>query len=211
MNSENLNGILIFWNKPLSERDYNNLQDGDFTVLNYNKPCPVTDGSPITFTGVENAENYEWLVKSQGAIVEGIDYDLFSQNTVDRPTNTKHAEFVNYNIWLTEIQNVRRTNEELIQVIRDKENEANNSVLNESERNKLQMIAPAVNAKLASGLSLNTQEQAVYNRMLEVSQKAMLNASNAANLISIVNTNGTPDIKSGWEYDNISSQGFPFA
>lgn len=209
MNSENLNGILIFWNKP--ERDYNNLQEGDFTVLNYNKPCPVTDGSPVTFTGVENADRYEWLVKQQGETVEGIDYDLFTQNTVSRPTATKHAEFVNYNVWLTEVQNVRRTSEELIQVIRDRENEANSSVLNESERNKLQMIAPAVNAKLASGLALNAQEQAVYNRMLEVSNKAMLNASNAANLISIVNAGGTPDIKSGWEYDNISDQGFPFA
>ena len=52
--------------------------------------------------------------------------------------------------------------------------------------------------------------QAVADRLTEVANKANQNAANAESLIAIVNCGGIPDIDSGWEYDNISPQGFPF-
>ena len=211
MNSEGRIGVLIKWTKPVEERDYNNLQPGDFVILNHNVVCSVTDGSLIDFTGAPQAELYEWLLKSTAQRVEGIDYNIFTESIISRPTNTKDSELVNYNLWLTEYQTVRRTNEELIQVIRDKENEANTAVLNEAERNKLNMLSPALNAKLSANLPLNETEHKVYTRMQEVAEKAMINASNAASLIAIVTEGGTPDINSGWEYDNITQCGYPFA
>lgn len=46
--------------------------------------------------------------------------------------------------------------------------------------------------------------------MLEVATKAFENASNADALIAVVNSGGTPNLDSGWIYDNITPQGSPF-
>ena len=203
-------GILIEWLKPVSQRDYNNLVEGvDFIVLNYNKPCPVTDGSPIDFTGAPNAENLEWLIKSIGNRA-GVDYRLYVENIATRPTNIPDPEYPNYHQWIIEYNNIRRTNAEIIDAIRQMEAAANLSVQTEADKNKISMIAPAVNAALAQNLPLTEGQQAVYDRMIEVANKAEMNAANAKDLISIVEAGGIPDIDSGWEYDNITAQGYPF-
>lgn len=207
MNSEGRMGVTVEWLKPVSERDYNNLVEGvDFVIINPNKMCPRVDGLPVTFDN----PNLEWMLAKEAESVSP-DYNIYYENIVARPTNVKDSELVNYNIFLNERKLVRRSNDEIIQVIRDKENEANNSVLGEAERNKLQMLAPAINVKLASGLPLNEQENAVRTRMLQVAEKAMLNASNADSLIQQVNAGNTPNINNGWEYDNITTVGYPFA
>ena len=204
------NGILIEWLKPVSERNYDNLVDGvDFIVLNYNKPCPNADGSPIDFTGVPNAENLEWLIKSTGNRA-GVDYRLYMENIANHPTATADPDYPNYHQYVTEYANVRRTNAELIDAIRQMEATANLSVQTEAEKNKISMMAPAVNAALAQNLPLTDSQQAVYNRMIEIANKADQNAANAASLIAIVETGGIPDIDSGWEFDNITAQGYPF-
>lgn len=203
-------GILIEWLKPVSERDYNNLVEGvDFIILNYNKPCPRMDGALIDFTGVPNAENLEWLIKSMGNRA-GVDFRLYMENIASRPTQTADADYQNYHQYITEYGNVRRTNDELIAAIRQMEATANLSVQSESEKNKIAMMAPAVNAALAQNLHLTDSQQVVYNRMIEIANKADQNAANAKSLIDIVNAGGIPDIDSGWEYDNVSPQGYPF-
>lgn len=210
MNSENLQGILIKWNKPLAERDYNNLQEGDFTVLNHNKQCPVTDGSQVIFSGLPEADLYEWLMRKEGERLQGYDYRLFVENQIQRPTNTKDTVFTNYNIWATEYAVIRRSDDEIIAAIRQTENEANLSIQSESEKAKMSMLVPAVNDKVSQGLTLNDAEQAVRTRMLEIAEKAFRNAANAELLINVVKAGGTPNLDSGWEYDNITPQGFPF-
>lgn len=207
MNSEGKIGVIVEWLKPIAERDYDNLVEGvDFIIINPSRICPRADGLPVQFDNPK----MEWLLRADGESISP-DYNIYYETIVSRPTNTKDTELTNYNLFLNERVLVRRTNEEIVAVIRDKENDANNSVLGEAERNKLAMLAPSINVKFSSGIPLNTQETAVRNRMIEVAEKAMINASNAASLIAQVEAGNTPDIMQGWEYDNITNVGYPFA
>ena len=204
-------GILIEWLKPVSERDYNNLVEGvDFVVLNYNKPCPNSDGSPISFAGVPNAENLEWLIKSTATRV-GVDFRLYMENIASRPTQTSDPDYPNYHQWITEFGNVRRTNEEIIAAIRQMEKQANTSILAEGDATKLNMMQASVTNAYRLGLvPLAPDLQEIEDRLLEVANKANQNARNAADLIAIVEAGGIPNLDSGWEYDNITPKGFPF-
>lgn len=203
-------GITIFWLKPLAERDYNNLVENvDFIIFNPNKPCPVTDGEPVIFIGVPDAENYEWLIKSTAQRV-GVDFRLYVENQASRPTNLSDTDYPNYHMYVTEFANVRRLDAELIAAIRQMESTANLAVQGEAEKNKIAMMSPAVLAALSQNLPLTEAQQNVYNRMIEVSNKADQNAANAASMISVVEAGGIPDLDSGWEYDYITPQGYPF-
>lgn len=216
MNSEGVLGILIKWvdGKTEATRDYDNLSESDFEVLNWYKVCPVTDGRVIDFTGAPDADKLEWLMYAEGERLTDFDQNLYIENIVRRPTKQKDSVLVNYNKYLNIYTISKRTKPEIIESIRQLENEANISVLNEAERNKLVMLQGAVQAKISNGVALNEYEQNVYTRMLEVSEKALINASNAANLIGQVDAflAGTAniDLKSGWETDNITELGYPF-
>ena len=208
----NLNdGILIKWLKPVNERDYNNLVEGvDFVVLNYNKQCPRIDGLPVDFTGAEDAENLEWLIKVTGNRA-GVDLRLYMENIASRPTQTSDPDYPNYHQYITEFGNVRRTNAEIIAAIRQMEKQANTSILAEGDATKLNMMQAAVtNAYRLGQVPLAPDLQEVEDRLLEVANKANQNARNAADLIALVEAGGIPDIDSGWEYDNITPKGFPF-
>lgn len=203
-------GILIFWLKPKTEIDYNNLVEGvDYKVINPNSPCPQTGGAPISFAGVPDSDRYEWLVKPDGVHV-GVDHRLYKENEAKRPTNVACEDYPNYNVFITEYGIIRRSNTELIAAIRQMENQANSSVLSEGEATKLTMMQAAVNKSYASGMPLTTDLQNVEDRLLEVANKANQNAANAASLIAIVEAGGIPDLDSGWEYDNITPIGYPF-
>lgn len=203
-------GILIFWLKPKTEIDYNNLVEGiDFEVRNPNAPCPETGGAPISFAGVPNADRYEWLVKPD-AVHAGVDYRLYKENEAKRPTNVPCDDYPNYNVYITEYTPVRRDNVELIAAIRQMESQANLAVQGEADKNKMAMMSPAVYMAQAQNLTLTPDLQAVADRLTEVANKANQNAANAASLIAVVEAGGIPDLDSGWEYDNITPQGFPF-
>lgn len=203
-------GILIFWLKPKTEIDYNNLVEGiDFEVRNPNAPCPETGGAPISFAGVPNADRYEWLVKPD-AVHAGVDYRLYKENEAKRPTNVPCEDYPNYNVYITEYTPVRRDNVELIAAIRQMESQANLAVQGEADKNKMAMMSPAVYMAQAQNLTLTPDLQAVADRLTEVANKANQNAANAASLIAVVEAGGIPDLDSGWEYDNITPQGFPF-
>ena len=206
MNSEGRIGVIVQWLRPKTEIDFDALVEGtDFIVVNPAKVCPRTDGLPVQF----DDPSYEWLLRKDGDSVSP-DYNIYIENIVSRPTNTKDEELINYNVFLNERKLLRRSNNEIISIIREKENQANNAVLGEAGRNKLAMLTPAILVKVASGQSLNEYEQAVMTRMNEVNQRAIVNSSNAQSLIDVVNAGGTPDINQGWEYDNISEVGYPF-
>jgi len=201
-------GILIFW--LLATRNYETAIEGiDYEVRNPNAACPNTDGNPIDFTGAPGAENYEWLLKPDGVHV-GVDYRIYKENIAQRPTQIKDVEYPNYSIYLTEYGVVRRSNDELIAAIRQMESKANLSVQGEADKNKMAMMSPAVYMAQAQNLPLTTDLQTVADRLIEVANKANQNAANAQSLISVVTAGGIPDIDSGWEYDNITPQGFPF-
>jgi hypothetical protein len=203
-------GILIFWLNDKSQIDYNNLVDGvDFRVVNPNSPCPRTDGEPISFEGAPNAAMYEWLVKTEGVHV-GVDYRIYKENEAKRPTDTPCQDYPNYNVYITEYTPVRRDNIELIAAIRQMESQANLAVQGEADKNKMAMMSPAVYMAQAQNLPLTPDLQAVADRLIEVANKANQNAANAASLIAVVEAGGIPDLDSGWEYDNITPQGFPF-
>ena len=201
-------GILIYW--LVAERNYETAVEGiDYEVRNPNAACPNTDGSPVDFTGAPGAENYEWLLKPDGVHV-GVDYRLYKENIAQRPTQIKDVEYSNYSIYLTEYGVVRRSNDELIAAIRQMESTANLAVQGEADKNKMAMMSPAVYMAQAQNLPLTTDLQTVADRLIEVANKANQNAANAQSLISVVTAGGIPDIDSGWEYDNITPQGFPF-
>ena len=201
-------GILIYW--LVAERNYETAVEGiDYEVRNPNAACPNTDGSPVDFTGAPGAENYEWLLKPDGVHV-GVDYRLYKENIAQRPTQIKDVEYSNYSIYLTEYGVVRRSNDELIAAIRQMESTANLAVQGEADKNKMAMMSPAVYMAQAQNLPLTPDLQTVADRLIEVSNKANQNASNAQSMIDIVTTGGIPNIDSGWEYDNITPQGFPF-
>jgi hypothetical protein len=203
-------GITIHWLKPKAARDYENLVEGiDFKIINPNAPCPVTGGIPVSFAGVPDAENYEWLVKPDGKHV-GVDYRLYKENEAKRPTKTACADYPNYNMYITEYGIVRRSDIELIAAIRQMETMANLSVQGEADKNKMAMMSPAVYLAQSQNIPLTPDLQAVQDRLIEVANKANQNAANAASLIAVVEASGIPDLDSGWEYDNITPQGFPF-
>jgi hypothetical protein len=211
MNSEGLRGIRIEWQIPSNQRDYSNLKDTDFVVLNYNAICPRVDGLPIDFSGAPNAENLEWLMYAEGERLTDYDFRIFIENQSQRPTNEKDTEFVNYNKFLTTYSVTKRPIADIIAAIRQLENEANLAIQNEGEKAKMAMLIPAVTTKLASGTTLNAAETAVYNRMLEVAEKAFQNAANADLLIELAKVGANLDLDSGWIYDNITPQGYPFS
>ena len=203
-------GILIFWLKEKTEIDYNNLAEGvDFKVINPNAPCSQTGGAPISFAGVPDADRYEWLVKPD-AIHVGVDYRLYKENEAKRPTNVPCEDYPNYNVYITEYTPVRRDNVELIAAVRQMESQANLAVQGEADKNKMAMMSPAVYMAQAQNLPLTPDLQTVADRLTEVANKANQNAANAASLIAVVEAGGIPDLDSGWEYDNITPQGFPF-
>lgn len=205
MNSEGKIGVLLHWLVPASERDYNNLKATDFEVLDYNRVCSRVDGMPIDFSGAPDAENMEWLLIKEGERVNP-DYSLYVENVIARPTNTKDEELINYNLWLIEYNIVRRSNEEIITAIKEYERQANLSVQSESDKTKTDMVYPSVLMAMASNTPLTEEQLAVKNRVTEIANRATMNAANAKALIELVLTGVTPDIKIGWQYDNISAQ-----
>lgn len=203
-------GILIFWLKPKTEINYDNLVEGvDYKVINPNCPCPQTGGEPISFAGVPDSDRYEWLVKPDGKHV-GVDYRLYKENEAKRPTNLACVDYPNYNVFITEYGIVRRSDAELIAAIRQMESSANLAVQGEADKNKMAMMSPAVYMAQAQNIPLTPDLQAVADRLTEVANKANQNAANAASLISVVESGGIPDLDGGWEYDNITPQGYPF-
>lgn len=204
------NGVTIEWLKPLSERDYNNLVENvDFIYINQNKPCSRDDGEPMDFSGMENANMLEWLIKEVGNTTSP-DFRIYAENIVSRPTNIKDTDWPNYNKFVIEYSRVRLSNDQIIASIRNMEAQANAKVLAEGESAKAQMLSHDIYEAIANKQALTDDQQAVYNRLAQMNAIGLQNATNADSLIAVVNAGGTPDLDSGWITDTITSQGYPF-
>jgi len=209
-NTIGLYGVTIKWLNRTP--NYSDLKpEIDYVIVKSAFACPNYYGDPIQ--GL--AEDEEWLAISSNAYPSDYTPEMYKVETTTLPTNQKHPDFPNYNMYLTKYDRVLRNEAELIESILQIENEANMSIQSESEKAKMAQLAPCIAAKYGNS-PLNDPEQAVYNRMIEVGDKVFANAANATQLIAIVKNNAditkTPrlfDIKSGWIYDNITPQGFP--
>lgn len=214
LNSEGLLGCQILWLVDKSTVDYNALVEGvHYIVRNPSQPCPFPDGRVITYTeDVPDWNKLEWMVK-RSKTSSNPDLNVYYENWVQRPTDQHDVDFPNYRIFIDDVEILRKSNTEIILAIRQKEVEANNSVIGEGGADKLNMLYNGVIAKLIAGTpltSLSSAEQNVYNRQIQVSAKVDANAANAKMLIDNVNAGGTPDINAGWEYDNITAVSYPF-
>lgn len=93
----------------------------------------------------------------------------------------------------------KRSNEEIIDSIDNAEKEANDLILNESDRNyKLVFMLTSV-LKASKGLQLTESEQAHITELTEINMKLSKNLDNRNLLVSQVNLNQVPNIDSGWE------------
>ena len=207
--TENLRGVKIKWLNP--SPNYTNILQSDFEVVRSSHPCPSYYGDPIE--GLLVGE--EWLAIMNEDYPSDFSDKMFKLVQSTLPTNQKHPDFPNYNVYLTKFDRISRDLPELIDVILQLENEANMSIQSESEKAKMAQLAPCVAAKYGNS-PLTTEEQNVYNRMIEVGGKVMQNAANASALIAIANNNANPlntkktfDIETGWIFDDITPQGFP--
>lgn len=209
MNSEGLRGILIKWKS--TNRNYVNAVEGvDYDVIDPEQTCNNVDGSPVTFTEIEDADKYEWLMKVEKKTVENYDNRIYIEHISARPTNIKNDEFINFSEFQYVSTLVRRSNDEIIEMIKQEEANANLMVLNESDKNKLDMLLNQVLIKQAQGIAISDIDAVVLQRASEVAERCVMNASNAKELIRQLNANLTPNLSSGWQTDNITPLGYPF-
>lgn len=202
MNSSGRIGKQILWLKPLEQVDYDNLVENvDFTIINPRQICPRADGLPIDFDMVGK----EWLLIKESQIPD-VDYSFYRLNQVSRPTNIKDAELVNYNIWKIDYEMIRLSDEEIIAVVKQYENNANLSIQSECDKTKTDMIMPSVLISLANNTPLTDEQKAVHQRAIELGNLVKMNADNARNLIELVKQGLTPDLSTGWQTDSITPQ-----
>ena len=201
-------GVTIEWLKPVNERNYDNLvQNVDFIYVNQNKPCTRDDGDPVDFSGIVNGENMEWLIRKTGTPA-GVDFRLYAENIVERPTNEKDVDWPNYNVFKSDYVKVKLSNDEIISSIRNMESDANAKVLAEAESIKANMLSHNVYDSIAKGDDMT--EDPTYKRLKQINDIGLQNAANAESLIAVVNAGGMPNIDSNWITDTIVAVGSPY-
>lgn len=198
-------GALVLWGNKATV-DFNDVKDSDYTLVKCAQ-FPRADGEPIE--GLP--EGYEWLANCSGDTPPDYDPRLFVLNSDTRPTNIPHPEWPNYNQYRTQTSLTKRTNEEIISSIRQEEALANSSLVTEGETTKLSYLAMNATIRKVAGMQLSETDTNAIARHAEVSEKMLRNAANAELLINKVTANENVDLSSGWEYDNISVGGYPFA
>jgi hypothetical protein len=202
-------GVIINWLKPKASINFPNVVLGvDYELIMGSHQCPNSDGSPVTFIGYPT---YEWLANYDAPQHPDYDPRLYVLNVDTRPTNTPHPDYPNYKEYATTYQLVKRTNSEIIESIRAEEAAANSALVTEGEQTKTNYLATVAISKQQSGITLDTIDTNALARLTEVADKIRRNANNAANLITAINANQTVDLSVGWEYDNITVGGIPFA
>lgn len=172
---------------------------------------PQSDPNQLpTFT--PEYSNYEWLhFFTANSVPSNYDSRIWVENeNVIGPTTIKHPIYTNVNQFRTEKTLVKRTNEEIIQSIREKEAWANSTLTLESERDKLYTLTALAQQRQFEGITLTDQEQAVIDRMKEVGVKIWQNAQRAEQLIEVVMLGNEPDIETGWQINELTNVGYPF-
>jgi hypothetical protein len=205
-----LQGKLIKWLK--AERNYVNPVNGvDYSIINSN-PCPVIPGNPIV--GLPDGE--EWLANYT---VSSSQYDqrIWVQMVTLRPTNIPHPTYPVYNQYQTSFSLQKRSENEIINAIIAKKEDANSAL--QADAGGAIFMANALNAidDKQRGVTISADQIACIDRLKEVTAKMNNNAEHANNLIALLKSGGEPDLDAiktdscefGWEYDRLAPCGFP--
>ena len=205
-----LQGKLIKW--LVEPRNYTNPVNGiDYSIINSN-PCPVIPGTPIV--GLPAGE--EWLANYT---VPSSQYDqrIWIQMVTLRPTNTPHPIYPVYNQYQTSFSLQKRSENEIINAIIAKKEDANSAL--QADAGGAIFMANALNAidDKQRGVTISADQIACIDRLKEVTAKMNNNAEHANNLIALLKSGGEPDLDAiktdscefGWEYDRLTPCGFP--
>jgi hypothetical protein len=200
-----LYGKLILW--KTENPSYGALVAGvDYSLIKSGL-LPRQDGEPI-----DSLEpGYEWLVNHTPFDMPDYDSRVWVLLENEQPTNQPHPEYANYKSFVKTYGLEKRPVVEIIESVRAKEAEANASVMSEAESSKMIVLSQSAAYKTQQGIALSESEANAQTRMIEVSNKINRNAANAELLIGLINAGQEPDIDGGWEFDNITAIGFPFA
>jgi len=202
-------GVTINWLKAKTSVNFPNVVLGvDYELIKGSHQCPNSDGSVVGFIGYQS---YEWLANFEAPQHPDYDNRLYVLNQDTRPTNVKHPDFPNYNQYATVYTLVKRSNEEIIASVRAMESQANSAIVSEGEQSKTNYLATVAINKKQLEIPLDLIDTNSLARLVEIADKIRRNADNASVLIAKVNANETVDLSAGWEYDNITKGGIPFA
>jgi len=207
MNTTNLAGRLIQFNKPIEQIDFENLQPNDWKFLNLYK-CPVMDGSPIPPLG----DNIYWFVDEHGVQPPSYDPRLLLLNEDARPTNVKSTTYPNYNMFFFKYTVSNRSVDEVRESIINEEKLANANLDKEADVSTMNTFVQGYLCAVAAGLNPTDAQVNAYNRQADVQEKKAKNADNRLLLIAELESgNFNIDISSGWNNDNIAPGGYPFS
>lgn len=93
----------------------------------------------------------------------------------------------------------KRSKEEIIISIDNREKEANNLIWSEGVHKDKMLLMLNASTKAASGAQLNDEEQSLIEDMNAIAVKISKNRDNRDILVGQVNTNQVPNIDQGWE------------
>jgi len=206
MNSSNLQGKIITYNKPKAEINFSELQQSDWSFKS-NYQCPVVDGEAFDLGG-----NDEWLVVRYGDRSATLDGRLWNEIEDSFPTNTLDSEFPNYKKFMYVYEYAHKSIDEITPSIIQEEKLANTALDEEADVAVMTTFVLGYLAAKATGLQPTEAQVNAYNRQAYVQLKKQQNASNRIELINQLNLgNFNIDISTGWERDNITVGGFPFS
>lgn len=213
-----LQGKLIKWLKP--ERNYINPVNGvDYSIINSN-PCPVIPGNPII--GLPDGE--EWLANYT---IPSSPYDqrIWLQIVTLKPTNIPYPaptiagqpDYSMYNQYQTSFSLQKRSENEIINAIIAKKEDANTALYKEAGGSILLANVTSLNNVRATGAPISAEQQECLDSWDRMTAKMNNNAEHANNLIAVLKSGGEPDLDAvktdtcefGWEYDRLTPCGFP--
>jgi hypothetical protein len=191
-----MNGILIKWIDKTA---------GTYDVIKFNATWPALDlDLPLG-----NDLPYEWFMPFVANNIPEYDSRLWILNENIGPSELAHPEHPVHKQWRTEYSLSKRTNEEIIDSIRQAEANANFSLEQSSDPIKANALWRTAMEKLVKNQEITESDQGALNRANEVTVKVGKNAENAKILIAQVMLGIEPNIDYGWEYDNLTAQVYP--
>lgn len=200
-----ISGVFIQW-KHKDTQNFNDVKDGDYTLINSN-PCPVINGEPIPTM----PDGYEWLANNTESNPVTYDPRIFIELQHTLPTNLPHPQWPMYNQYRTTFSLEKRSTDQIVESVRQEERLANNTLITEAEKEKMDKFTTGYLISISKGLSPDEAQLNAVARHQDVEVKMNRNASNAEGLIGRILLGENVDISSGWEYDNIPVGGFPFS
>lgn len=156
-------------------------------IISRNKKWPVLDGSEIP--GAD--PRYVYLLQTASAKP---DYDSRTHILQQVETADEQANTLSYSY-----SSIKRPIEEITSSIENEEQDALESLLPNTRRNKILLLGMTVLFRSIDGLSLNTKEQAIADEIVSLGVKVWKNDSTLRSKIKDLADGNEPDLSSGWE------------